>query len=84
MEAKPCIGWAVRAPSKRIVSTRNRHPVTVTFSRYEWDRDRYSSHMRPHNTEEDEDNERYATVTIRAVFLSYIVVLIVFAAAWVR
>lgn len=31
---------------------------------------------------EEDDNERYLTITARAVLLSYIVVLLVFAIAW--
>lgn len=33
---------------------------------------------------EENENERYSTVTVRAVFWSYVVVLIVFALAWLR
>lgn len=33
---------------------------------------------------EEDENERYATVTIRAVLLSYVVVLMIFALAWLR
>jgi hypothetical protein len=33
---------------------------------------------------EQEDNERYITVTVRAIGLAYIVVLLVFALAWLR
>jgi hypothetical protein len=33
---------------------------------------------------EEDENEGYTTVTIRAVLLSYVVVLMVFAVAWLR
>jgi hypothetical protein len=33
---------------------------------------------------EQQDNERYMTVTVRAIALAYIVVLLVFALAWLR
>jgi hypothetical protein len=33
---------------------------------------------------EQEENERYMTVTVRAIGLAYIVVLLVFALAWAR
>jgi len=40
--------------------------------------------MRLSEPGEQEENERYMTVTVRAIGLAYIVVLLVFALAWLR